>query len=468
MRQFKVPGRAASPSSGSARLNKREKRKILGLLIGLVFVAYVISESGKTTNEYLDSQSDGLPQTELTFEETVLLPKIDAQRIDSLVREDRQIDRVVLESEPLDLLLNEARALTDRHFEAMQAAELNAESVARILETPSAHRAKPFFARGRVDALRTRRRGPEHPTEYIGRLLLDDGTPVYFIVLEVPEDALYLRVDGLFLKNYSDELYEEPGEWVDGPLLVGPRALSSFASFGTVEGYEWMALYDLRDAKLNVDLPQVVRETPFAPLWHAMAFARDLPPDAIDWDLAPVLTTELLDELNEDPQKWRFQPMRIPISRIQDVRVKRTGENPARIERYTQGWIGNPTWNNVIHFRSPAVNTELSLGDYAVARGFFLHNFAYDPKSFDLRSAPFFVLYSIDKFYPKENPWLVMLAYTVAGGSVLLTGLLIFILFRDKRKAKALHEELIRRRRARRARQGGSRPGNGSIGAATP
>jgi hypothetical protein len=199
-----------------------------------------------------------------------------------------------------------------------------------------------------------------------------------------------------------------------------------------------------------------------------MAFARDLPPDAIDWDLAPVLTTELLDELNEDPQKWRFQPMRIPISRIQDVRVKRTGENPARIERYTQGWIGNPTWNNVIHFRSPAVNTELSLGDYAVARGFFLHNFAYDPKSFDLRSAPFFVLYSIDKFYPKENPWLVMLAYTVAGGSVLLTGLLIFILFRDKRKAKALHEELIRRRRARRARQGGSRPGNGSIGAATP
>ncbi len=470
MRQFKQPGsKPAAPARSG--LSKAEKRKIMALFIGVVLVGYMILESITTSSQYRDEESGGLPLQDEMIETSVLVPEIDGKRIDALVRDTEQIDRVALESVPLDLLLHEARAMTARHFEAMQAKELTSESVARLLESPSEQRGKAMFARGKVDSLRTRRRSPEQSEEYIGRLILDDGSPVYFLVLEAPEDPLYLRVDGLFFKNYSDELYENPGEWLDGPLLVGPRAIDSFeslASQGEFGDFEWTQLYEVKDARLNVDPPVVIRESPFRAMWHLMAFVRDLPEGSIDWENAPELTVDLLDEMNSNPDKWRWQPLNIPISRVQDARVKRAGENPARIEKYTQGWIGNATWNNVIHFRSPDLNTELKVGDYFKGTGFFLHNFAYDPKAYDLRTAPFFVFHSVEKFEPEEDPNLVFLAYASAGGSVLLAGAFIFLLFRDKKKAKALQDEIVRRRRARRAKQNGSQPkGGGSFGATT-
>ena len=51
--------------------------------------------------------------------------------------------------------------------------------------------------------------------ETIGRLTLEDGSPCYFLVLDAPESigetGGWLRVDGLFLKAYSDEDALNPG-----------------------------------------------------------------------------------------------------------------------------------------------------------------------------------------------------------------------------------------------------------------
>ena len=166
-------------------------------------------------------------------------------------------------------------------------------------------------------------------------------------------------------------------------------------------------------------------------------------------------------ELIENPKAHRADPYRIPISRIQDARVLRAGENPARIEHYTQGWLGNTMWKDVVHFKYPVADYEARLRDYAYGRGFFLHNFAYESAGKGLRVAPVFVLQELVRFVPEPDPFFAYLGYVVAGAAVLLAGLFFLLLARDKRRAQALRQEMARRKQARRSRQE-------SIGTASP
>ena len=391
----------------------------------------------------------------------MLIPKIDGARLELLLEDNEPLERVVLESDALDVLLRDARTLTSRHFEAMGTRELDADGIDGILADPSASRGLPYMARGAVDALRTRRRNSSGEVEYIGRLRLEDDSMCYFLVVDAPETIAdqggFVRVDGLFLKVYSDEDTLHPGEWIEAPLLVGPRAQRSYRSLGEVVEPHWGLYQKLQDADLSPrdgSPPRIVRETPFEPLWYMMAFARDLAPETIDWATTPELDHELMLQLMEAPEEWRAQPVRIPISRIQDARVKRAGENPARIERYTEGWIGNWNWPNVAHFMSPVADFDLQLRDYAYGNGFFLHNFAYDSAGRSLRVAPMLVLTSLTRFENRKDPLWGQLSLTFGILGVLLVVLFIFLLMRDQQRSRTLTAEIVRRRRARLARRG--------------
>ena len=372
----------------------------------------------------------------------------------------------MLETDALDALLRDVRTLTPRHFAAMEVAELDAERIDGLVADASAKRGQPFFARGAVDSVRTRRRTANGEIETIGRLRLDDDSYCYFLVLDAPESTEelggYLRVDGLFLKVFSDEDELNPGEWIEAPLIVGPSAVRSHRPFGEVGSVTepHQGIYGrVPDAILTPadgGEPRIVRETPFDARWHLMAYARDLPEGAIDWEAAPELDSRILTSFMEEPAEWRAQPVRIPISKIQDARVKLAGENPARIERYTSGWIGHSNWNNVVYFESPVVDYDIELSDFAYGQGFFLHNFAYDSVRNTLRVVPFLVLTSLTRFHPEEDPiWSRVAMWSVwitLGLSALFSVLVLF----DRRRSKALQDELLRRRRVRRQR--GPRP----------
>ncbi len=451
MRQFHAPGTSTgAPHAG------RERRKLVWLLLGLVFVVVGYLAIRLKQDEYGSQEEVDLSLSDLEMEETVLLPDIDAARIDALVEDGAPVDRVMIEGEALDLLLADARTLTTRHFEAMGTEELDAAKVAEILADPSAHRARPYMGRGLVDSMRVRRRGPLSEEEYTGRIVLEDDSIAYFLVLDAPANGGFVRVDGLFLKVYSDEDEFSPGEWVEGPLLVGPRVIRSYRALGEVTEPHWGLYSTVEDADLvpgkGVE-PRIVRDTPFDALWHMMAYARDVPADAIDWEAAPVLNRDNLASVVREPERWRAQPFQIPLSRIQDARVIRAGENPARIESYTRGWIGNTTWTNVVQFKSPIPDHELRLGDYALGRGFFLHELAYESAGRGLRVAPLFILQSLTRYEPQVDPLFRQLGYAVGAIAVLLVVLFAVLLARDKRKAQVLQREMVRRRQARRARQ---------------
>jgi hypothetical protein len=416
-------------------------------------------------------------------EESLYVPKIDHERLRTLVADQQPVDRVVLETAALELLLPEVRKLTARHYETLGEEELTAERCAALAADPATARGRAFFARGRVDSIRKRTREGSSEVEHIGRLRLEDDALAYFLVLDAPEEAGFVRVDGLFLKNYSAESDLAPGTWLEGPLLVGSTALRSYPDLGKVETPLWDLYATIPDADLSPadgSQPRIVRECPFEPYWHLMAYARDLPPDSspwgtapeldertlkellgdptarppepgrVPWAQAPELDARLVAELLDHPAQWRAQPMRVTLCRVLGSQVSRVGENPARIERVTDGWLGHDTWKNVLHFQAPFALPGIRTGDLVEGRGFFLNVAAYESQGRGLRVAPVIVLSSLSEFTPPAQTSLLRLGLLVSGAFVASIALFAWLLFRDRRRAQEFEQELARRRRARR------------------
>lgn len=433
----------------------REKKRLVLLLVGFVVVAFALG----TTLQQALSRGAGPEPVAITDESVpegplLAVPELDLARLEGMLEDDSAEERVVLESEAADLVLDSARRYTPRHFAELGTRVLDENVCRELLAAPAAARGKPFTARGHIVALRARS-GAAHESQTLGQLELEDGSVVHFLALELPPDSEsiggFVRFDGLFLKAYATEDTLTPGLWHEGPLLVGARAERSYPSFGKVEQLAAQHFDDLEDANLSPDPGQeisFVTETPSEPLWHLMAYARD-GASAIDWNAAPLLDQRLLDQIQADPESWRLQPVVIPISRLQDGRVSLAGENPARMERYMQGWIGNNTWKGVIQFRSPVLHTDFQIGELVYGQGFFLHNFAYEASQAGLCVAPVFVLASIERFVPETNQALGNIGWIVGGVGATLVVAFIVLARRDRRRSEEFQQELLRRRRAR-------------------
>lgn len=452
----------------------KERRRLVFLIGAFVVVTGILFSTLREARK-----QGAAPARERVLDESVpetsllAVPELDVAQVEALVADGAPADRVVLESAAADLVLAAARRYTPRHYAELEAPELTLERCRALAADPAAARGKPFIARGRILGLRPRT-GAAHEEQFLGQLELEDGGSAHFLVLGVPDDAAevggFVRVDGLFLKLYSVENELESGRWNEGPLLVGSSAIRSYPSLGEVAVLDQNVFDALEDADLAPDpgqQPRLVPETPPEPFWQLMAFARDLPEGAVDWAKAPVLDQRLLDQLLEKPASFRALPVRIPISRLQDGRVKLAGENPARMQRYTLGWIGNVTWRNVIQFRTPVLRPELVIGDLVYGNGFFLHDFSYESSERGLRVAPVFVLHSLARHVPEESKVLTRIPWVMAGVGAFLLGLFVVLARRDKHQSADFYGEIVKRRRERRARDKDG-AGKGSIGPAAP
>ena len=433
----------------------REKKRLVMLLAGFAVVAIGLGTTLKQAlSEGARPESVPIADEGATQAPLLAVPELDLVRLEELLEDDSAEERVVLESEAADLVLDSARRYTPRHFATLGTRVLDSALCSELLAAPAAARGKPFTARGRIVALRPRT-GAAHEAQSLGRLELEDGSQVHFLTLELPEQAEslggFVRLDGLFLKVYSTEDELVAGSWNEGPLLVGARVERSYPSLGTLTQLPLQAFDGLEDADLAPDPGQQIRfvtETPSEPFWTLMAYARD-GAQAVDWNEAPVLDQRLLDQIQADPATWRLQPMIVPISRLQDGRLSLGGENPARMERYLQGWIGNNTWKGMIQFRSPVLLSDLKIGELVHGRGFFLHNFAYEASQAGLCVAPVFVLSSIERFVPEPSAALGNIGWIVGGVAATLVTAFVVLARRDRRRSEEFQKELLRRRRAR-------------------
>ena len=436
----------------AAQSSTKEKRRIYimgGVLIVLVASFYY---SQFKANEFAANEEADLPSVPTEPVVHVQVPEIDGAAIDALVSDASDEDRVLLEREAVDKVLGIARNLNPAHFVALESRELNESLNQELLANPSKARGQAFTARGWITSLRVRNPGGGRTKEVHGKLVLEDYSSVYFIVAEENESLVvsdYARVDGLFLKAFNDEDPEEAGSWIQGPMLVGPKMQRSYKSLGEVASLPQDTFLEVQDDNLETGITGI----PAVPLWTLMAFARDHDRSKLDWPNIRPLESEVANEMLGDGSEWRGMPFRMTPLKVLAIWERTPGENPARMEKITEGWISSFTWKGnakVVRFTKPGGMGDIQPKDIITGSGFFFKNFAYELESGGLHLASMVVLDSLKKHVGPVDHSVGRIWFAITVGSGVLTILLFFLVTRDRKRSDALHKQLAERRRARR------------------
>ena len=452
--KFKTPDGTA-PSPG---LQRGEKMKLTAMSVGLVMVIFALAYT-QLTGAKAEAEREGeLPVVaedeapEIT-DTIIRLPDIDAARLEALVRDESEGEQVDLEPEALALAGRWSRGLTDAQFAALDVEDWTPALDALLVTERASLRGKALRMRGGILSLRRRALGAGLPEGWLASLRLDDGSIGYAVLHDIPEGyrsiGSWLRIEGLYLKRYRDDI---EGAFVEGALIVAPSAEPSFPAFEPVQDPQYY-LADVRDDGVDEGQSGIPPQPFWALMNHAQLARAEELSESIDWAAAPELDKLTLEEVVASGDEWRGMAVRVPVSKLMDARVKRAPENPAREELTCEGWIGNTTWKNVVSFSAP-FSTELERGDLVYARGFFFKNLAYEPREGGLRVAPRLVLVSLDEYAPGENNAMRYLFIAVSVGAALLVGSIFLLTIRDRRSSERMRQDMIRRRRSRKAGDG--------------
>jgi len=433
-----------------------ERRKlitmgVLILVVAGIFVYSQLQESGRADRE-LDQIAE---PDDSAFQEQLVVPSFDANLLAGKILDAREGDRVLLQRETLDPLLEYTSSFNAAHFLALGMRALDAAAQAELSADSEAHRAQPFLARGWLDDL-DQRIGAGGAREFHGRLRLEDESFCHFVVRALPDGLIvddFVRIDGLFLKLFRSEGDEG---WLEGPLLVGPQLLDSWPQPEVLDRDAiFVKLAQITDDTIDGGLTGLGGET-FDAQWLLMNSLVREGDGEIDWEMAPELDDETLVGIMTQGAAWRGAPFRIPIARNMDLWTSAPGENPARVDKVTMGWIGSWTWVNnksaVLHYVMPYDAEHLRGARLVSARGYFLKNFAYETRDGNLRVAPYFVLSHIEEFVPPVDNTIQYIGIGLTVLTLTIIALIYMGLRRDKKRAAAFQADMVRRRRARRER----------------
>jgi hypothetical protein len=435
-----------------------ELKRILGMSVALLvlLVVFVVNLPSSVPDVELP---DSATAEELPEGPRIKVPELDVAALAALVDDANPEKRSTLEPEARELLLDHTAKLIDRHYDALDTPVLDEALVREILGDPDAYRGKPMRMRGYVLDFVKRAR-PSGDDFYQGSLVLDDGTVSHFVADSFESDKIDMgvavRLDGFFMKVLEEQA---GGRWMDAPLVVGGEAVRSFPALYTepqntrVEGGGTFTQSELANI-VNDDIASGIGTLPFEEKWKLLGRAALLEEGEIDWDSVPVLDGATLRQLLEDPDPWRGMPIRLPLdgAALMNTRVRPAGENPARIERYTDGWLAEYSWASTvpaIEFLAPfEVDIDTDLDPTVMAQGFFFKNLAYQSSGTGIRLTPVLVLSSIEELGRPSAGAVPILMAIVTGGAILI-GLALFLLVqRDRRRTAAFEARRKERRRS--------------------
>jgi len=447
---MKKPARLTPEAA--AQLANRDKRRMIAMAIGVVLlgIAYFVAQTKK--REYEAQEEADLMAASVEQERVpISVPPFDSVELLDQVRDASPEDRVLVDKEPLDAVMRYVGLLDELHFQELGLRDLTPEVASEIAADPSAHRLDPLRARGIVGRLGKRRSPGANFDEHFGSIVLENGTAAHFVVREVPQNLAvghFVRVNGLFLKLFSAEA--ENG-FIEGPLVLGRRLVESFEQYDSETIANLPALDDVRDDSTGKELG-----IPLDARWQLMARAAQPHDDAAE---LPELTNHMMVELFKDGAAYRGERFRLPVSINMGTWVEAVPENPLRLDKLTTGFIANATWKGaapLMQFIAPFERLDLQdrqdTAHYLTGTGYFLKNTLYQKRDGQPAIAPFFVMDSIETFTPGEDKITKAIMWGVFGGAGVLVVVIWFLVMRDKRESKALQEEILRRRRERRAR----------------
>ncbi|QDU69938.1 hypothetical protein [Engelhardtia mirabilis] len=441
MRKYKGAEIPAAAAGGNG-----EKIKLIAMSVALLLVigAYAFNQLRR---DGLDEAAEAdLP---VVGEATIEVPAPPPGLFEG-VSDATDEERVLIEHDELEVLLAHVRSLTPTHYETADTQRMDAAAVAAIRADPAAHRGDFYSVRGEVLDLRERV-APSGTKHWAALLRTSEGDVVHVRSPRLVDRDLaagqWARLDGLFFKLLSDQ--DKDGAWVTGPMVVGSRIVRSYEDFGQVAQIERELLLGIADDGLDApgSFPDLVR-------WRVLAWMRDMPADAIDWEQAPELNGELMDRIVENGDEYRGQAFVLPASRVQSMSRKAAGENPARLDYVYESWIGNSTWTRhspMLFTISSAGTDELAMKDLVEGQLVFIKNMAYDTVDNVRRLVPVFAARELRTFNPGNDITLRVFGAAFLGFLVLMTLTIAILWQRSQARSKALQLKLIERRRARRA-----------------
>jgi hypothetical protein len=458
--QFKLPDsgrRSQAPVSGLFNASERKRLIIMGAVFVFVAGALMWNRFASST------RAPSPPQEEVRT--TVVTPAVRSDAYRSLAKDATLEERSIVESEALEVALDDARKYAPVHFEPMNGVELDAKTVAELAGSSDTSRGRVLRVHGTIEQLVSYPRAAELDAHHRGRVRLGDGSAAFFAASEFGEGLElgvgdYIRVDGFFLKNYAEST---PSGWVEGPLVVGPRAVRSQPVLATVTA---IAPGDFAEVEDDTQEYRAVRDG-VREYWQLVSYVDQLDPAQVDWNAAPMLDRALLAELVADPARFRGVPLRLPPCRVQGIWTQQQPENPARIDTLTEGWLGTAVWHDPesrvlkpVRFVSPRPNPGLvgpesitRPGSEMVAKGYFLRMVRYQSAEVGIQVAPLFVLADMEPWSPSQDFALSTVLWIVGASAVTLIFVFWFLLRRDKKKSAEFAAEMVRRRRARRVQQ---------------
>ena len=454
----------------AARLAQRDRNRIIGLAIFAALVGGLYLYSASNAQDKRDQQDAELagaaPSRELEAKDIAVIP-FDRTDVLERIEDATESQQELLQTEPLRVVFDYARLQPASALKALGLRDLEPTPMAALIAEPAAHRLEAFRARGVIIEAAERPRANGLGNDWLGSLRTKSGDVVYFLVGAAPkqpggarliEPGDYLRVEGLFYGLYRSNVEAEPGQGVQavtGPLIVGAKASPSTAPMDEDVALQMPNL----SAVLDDSIGEIHDKTDFAEAqWELMGHAL-MHGDDLDWEAVPEITSEMLRSMYDDGASYRGKPFRIPVSINMDANALGAGDNPLRIEDYTDGWIGNILWKkpaHVVHWYGPFKRTDLlrdTLVDenrYVMAQGYFFRNEVYTTSQGEPARTPLFIMHSVDVFTPEADPSVAWFAKGVLALTIALIGLIFFLMRADKRKSTALYEDMLRRKRARR------------------
>lgn len=463
----------------AAALARRDRVRLIAMSVLAVLVLgaylYTTSSTSQRASQKAAEGEIAISGTTATDETTVdiKVPAFSHTVLLGDIQDATPAEQELLSSEPLAAVFDYARLLTPGSMRALGITEFDAEIQAAIEAAPATERLKPLRVRGSVVTARRRPRDTAGASrsgdDWIGTLQTLDGRFAHFLVAAAPKRADgerrvevgdFLRVDGLFHAIYRTSIdIDGSTAATSAPLVVGLRLEPTDLPMTAELAEDAPALADVIDDSLSeIHENREFREA----FWQLMGRAKLQGPE-VNWDEVPELNSDLLTSIHKNGEAFRGQPFKVPVSVNVDTYSIRVGDNPLRLDRQTEGWISNSTWKGSVKTikwigpftRQDMLRKTLMNDDrrYMTARGYFFRNHAFENNLGQPARSPIFVMESVEVFRPEEDKAIVWFKWAVVCITVLLTIAVALLLRADKRKSKALYEDIVRRKRARRDRE---------------
>lgn len=469
----------------AARMARRDRFRILGLTVSALLIGALYLYSQARTLAEQEKLNQESASSVPTPEETVQQIPFDQPEVLAQIEDATEAQQEFLESAPLKEVFSYAKLQTRRALESAGMRTLDAEVSGELMAAPSSHRLDPILLRGQILQVSERQGSDGSRSGWIGSVLTDDGSLGYFLVQDAPRlegdpsapqslrPGDYIRVDGIFHKVYRaavpNAMGSETLESASGPLVLGFRASPSTPAVPAADEFteEWaQALLLGLDSVLDDEVSRTFEKDAFdLQQWGLMAYAQ-MKGAETDWDAAAELNQEVLSQIYEDGDAFRGTPFRVPVSINLDTYSTSVEDNPLRLDRVTQGWIGNNNWKGsvkTIKWVGPFIRRDLLRTQglkgaddphrYVQAKGYFFRNILFSNKSGEPRRSPVFVLHDLEVFQLKGSNPVAPIALVIVGATIFMVIVIFLLLRADRRKSARLREDMVRRRRKREGRE---------------